>query len=228
MQAAPKSRQIEAAAAVVVPQVRVSAAREPSPLPAVLAAPDLHHPSAEHRLATLREAPAAARAMLESPGYVAPETAAVAQAVAQAQQRRQIPEAVVVLAVRIAPLGSPSLAATVAPASSSSQSHHEDSAMNIYTLPDSTTVKVTDQFQIGNQKYPPGWLWTASPAALTALGITVQTVADPVAPFSTAPAAAAVAASYAAGLRRKAARLKAQGDTQGSVDLLLQAAGITQ
>jgi len=98
--------------------------------------------------------------------------------------------------------------------------------MIVYTLPDGTTVIATDQFQIGNQKYPAGWLETAPLAVLTAIGITVKTAPDPVPPFSTAPAAAAVAASYAAGLRRKAALLKARGDTQASVDLLLQAAGI--
>ena len=51
--------------------------------------------------------------------------------------------------------------------------------MNVYTLPDGTTVHATDQFQIGDQKYPPGWLLTASPADIAAAGITVQTVADP-------------------------------------------------
>jgi hypothetical protein len=51
--------------------------------------------------------------------------------------------------------------------------------MNVYTLPDGTTVHATDQFEIGDQKYPPGWLLTASTADIAAAGISVQTVADP-------------------------------------------------
>jgi hypothetical protein len=51
--------------------------------------------------------------------------------------------------------------------------------MQVYTLPDGTTVHGADQFQIGDQKYPPGWLLTAPAADITAIGITVQTVADP-------------------------------------------------
>lgn len=52
--------------------------------------------------------------------------------------------------------------------------------MNVYTLPNGTTVIASDQFQIGNQKYPPGWLENAQPADLAATGITVSVVADPV------------------------------------------------
>jgi hypothetical protein len=51
--------------------------------------------------------------------------------------------------------------------------------MKVYTLSDGTTVRATDQFQIGDQKYPPGWLLTAPAADIAAVGITVQTVADP-------------------------------------------------
>jgi hypothetical protein len=58
--------------------------------------------------------------------------------------------------------------------------------MNVYTLPDGTTVHAEDQFQIGDQKYPPGWLLSASAADIAAAGITVQTVADPPAPPITA------------------------------------------
>ena len=43
-----------------------------------------------------------------------------------------------------------------------------------------------DQFQIGDQKYPPGWLLTAPAADIAAAGITVQTVADPPPPPITA------------------------------------------
>jgi hypothetical protein len=51
--------------------------------------------------------------------------------------------------------------------------------MNVYTLPDGTTVSAGDQFQIGDQKYPPGWLLTAPAADIAAVGITVSTIADP-------------------------------------------------
>jgi hypothetical protein len=54
--------------------------------------------------------------------------------------------------------------------------------MNVYTLPDGSTVAAADQFQIVDQKYPPGWLLTASAADIAATGITVQTVADPTPP----------------------------------------------
>ena len=58
--------------------------------------------------------------------------------------------------------------------------------MQIYTLPDGTTVRATDQFQIGDQKYPPGWLLSAPATDIAAIGITVQTVADPPPPPITA------------------------------------------
>ena len=51
--------------------------------------------------------------------------------------------------------------------------------MNVYSLPNGTAVSAEDQFQIGDQKYPPGWLLTAPAADIAAAGITVQTVADP-------------------------------------------------
>jgi hypothetical protein len=51
--------------------------------------------------------------------------------------------------------------------------------MQVYTLPDGTTVHGADQFQIGDQKYPPGWLLTAPAVDIAAVGITVSTVADP-------------------------------------------------
>ena len=54
--------------------------------------------------------------------------------------------------------------------------------MKVYTLPDGRTVSAQDQFQIGDQKYPPGWLLTAPASDLAAAGITVQTVADPLPP----------------------------------------------
>jgi hypothetical protein len=54
--------------------------------------------------------------------------------------------------------------------------------MKIFTLPDGSTVSATDQFQIGNQRYPAGWLATAPDAEITEAGITVQVVADPPAP----------------------------------------------
>lgn len=54
--------------------------------------------------------------------------------------------------------------------------------MNVYTLPDGSTVLPTDQFQIGDQKYPPGWIETAPAADIAAIGITVSVVADPVIP----------------------------------------------
>jgi hypothetical protein len=54
--------------------------------------------------------------------------------------------------------------------------------MQVYTLPDGTRVQGTDQFQIGDQKYPPGWLLTAPAADIAAAGITVQIVADPTPP----------------------------------------------
>ena len=58
--------------------------------------------------------------------------------------------------------------------------------MQLYTLPDGTQIHGEDQFQIGDQKYPSGWLLSASSAEITAAGITVQTVADPPPPPITA------------------------------------------
>jgi hypothetical protein len=54
--------------------------------------------------------------------------------------------------------------------------------MKVYTLPDGSTVSAQDQFQIGDQTYPPGWLLTAPATDIAAVGITVQTVADPPSP----------------------------------------------
>ena len=58
--------------------------------------------------------------------------------------------------------------------------------MQLYTLPDGTKLHGEDQFEIGDQKYPGGWLITASDSELAAAGITVQTVADPAPPPITA------------------------------------------
>jgi hypothetical protein len=51
--------------------------------------------------------------------------------------------------------------------------------MQVYTLPDGSTVSAPDQFQIGDQKYPAGWLLSVSAADIAAAGITVQTEVDP-------------------------------------------------
>ena len=98
--------------------------------------------------------------------------------------------------------------------------------MKIYTLPDGTQVTATGQFQIGNQKYPPGWLQTASDAEITGAGIIVQIVADPPPPPPAPTGPAAVQDTYVASLKRKAMQLKKKGDISGSVDLLLKASGI--
>jgi hypothetical protein len=58
--------------------------------------------------------------------------------------------------------------------------------MKVYILPDGSTVSAADQFQIGDQKYPPGWLITAPAENIAAVGITVQTVDDPPPPPITA------------------------------------------
>ncbi|CCE07434.1 hypothetical protein BRAS3843_2120001 [Bradyrhizobium sp. STM 3843] len=57
--------------------------------------------------------------------------------------------------------------------------------MNVYTLPDGSTVSETDQFQIGDQKYPAGWLLSASAADIAAVGITMQMLPDPPPPAVT-------------------------------------------
>jgi hypothetical protein len=54
--------------------------------------------------------------------------------------------------------------------------------MKVYTLPDGTTLSAQDQFQIGDQKYPPGWLLSAPAVDIAAAGITESTVADPLPP----------------------------------------------
>jgi hypothetical protein len=51
--------------------------------------------------------------------------------------------------------------------------------MKVFTLPDGTTVQPQDQFQIGDQKYPPFWLSSASDAEIAAAGVTVKEVEDP-------------------------------------------------
>jgi hypothetical protein len=58
--------------------------------------------------------------------------------------------------------------------------------MKVYVLPDGMQVRAQNQFQIGDQKYPPGWLLTAAAADIAAAGISVQTVADPPPPPVTA------------------------------------------
>jgi hypothetical protein len=50
--------------------------------------------------------------------------------------------------------------------------------MKVFTLPDGSTVSATDQFQIGDQKYPPSWLLMAPAEDIAAVGMTVQTVDD--------------------------------------------------
>lgn len=52
--------------------------------------------------------------------------------------------------------------------------------MRIFTLPDSSTVGVDDQFQIGDQKYPHGWLHTATTDEIAQAGIVVTEVQDPI------------------------------------------------
>lgn len=52
-------------------------------------------------------------------------------------------------------------------------------AGRIFTLPGGAIVDGNTQFQIGDQKYPPGWLLLATDAQIAAAGITFQTVADP-------------------------------------------------
>lgn len=51
--------------------------------------------------------------------------------------------------------------------------------MKLYTLPNGAQIKSGDQFELGDQKYPGGWLATAPDEVLSALGITVETVTDP-------------------------------------------------
>lgn len=51
--------------------------------------------------------------------------------------------------------------------------------MQQFTAPDGTKYGPNDQGQIGNQKWPAGWLAQQSAPILAALGITVTTVADP-------------------------------------------------
>jgi hypothetical protein len=54
--------------------------------------------------------------------------------------------------------------------------------MKIFALPDGSEVSAFDQFEIGDQRYPAGWLATAPDSAIAAAGIAVKTVADPVPP----------------------------------------------
>lgn len=54
--------------------------------------------------------------------------------------------------------------------------------MKVFTLPSGSIISENDQFQVGDQKYPPGWLATAPEADIAAIGITVEMVADPVVP----------------------------------------------
>jgi len=51
--------------------------------------------------------------------------------------------------------------------------------MKLYTMPDGTQITAGDQFQIGDQRYPAGWLSTAPDGDIAAAGITVQIVDDP-------------------------------------------------
>jgi len=55
----------------------------------------------------------------------------------------------------------------------------QSEAGRIFTLPGGALVDGNTQFQIGDQKYPPGWLLLATDAQIAAAGITFQTVADP-------------------------------------------------
>lgn len=65
--------------------------------------------------------------------------------------------------------------------------------MKIYTLPNGSQVSAFDQFQIGDQRYPSGWLSTAPDADIAAIGITVSVGPDP-APPQPSPASLAQAA----------------------------------
>lgn len=51
-------------------------------------------------------------------------------------------------------------------------------AAKLFTMPDTSKNDGNYQFQIGNQKYPAGWLKTASDAELIAIGVTYQGIAD--------------------------------------------------
>jgi hypothetical protein len=53
--------------------------------------------------------------------------------------------------------------------------------MRVYMLPDGTRLSASDQFQLGNQKYPPGWLAQAPTDELKELGIDFVDEPDPVA-----------------------------------------------
>jgi hypothetical protein len=102
--------------------------------------------------------------------------------------------------------------------------------MLVYTLSDGSQVMASDQFQIGDQKYPPGWLITASAADIAAAGITVQTVADPPHPPVTVLGSLAFRQLFTA-TERQAITQAAQTNTQlrvfiddessaGTVDLI--------
>lgn len=54
--------------------------------------------------------------------------------------------------------------------------------MQVFTMPDGSTQDGTQQLQIGNQKYPAGWLLTAPAAELATIGVTMTTQPDPVQP----------------------------------------------
>jgi hypothetical protein len=98
--------------------------------------------------------------------------------------------------------------------------------VKIYQLPGGILIGTGEQFQIGNQKYPAGWVGLASDAELAAAGITVIIIADPPPPPPPPPEQTgpqAVTGSYVASLRRRAMQLRDKGDIAGSIDLLLKA-----
>lgn len=54
--------------------------------------------------------------------------------------------------------------------------------MKIYTLPNGDQISATDQFEIGDQKYPPGYLLDLSDDDAAKLGLKVSTAPDPLPP----------------------------------------------
>lgn len=51
--------------------------------------------------------------------------------------------------------------------------------MKIFTLPSGQKIDAVAQFQIGDQRYPAGWLNTASDAEIAGAGISIEIVPDP-------------------------------------------------
>lgn len=59
--------------------------------------------------------------------------------------------------------------------------------MKLYTLPNGAQIRAGDQFEIGDQKYPGGWLATATDDELAALSIAINVVDDPPSPPEPVP-----------------------------------------